>query len=171
MAQPSSWAYARGPYRVDYEQRVDPHRLQKARVARARKHMRAAGIDALLLWKNENVRYLTGLRAQIIAGKSALLNGCLLARRAAGAARLGRRDRALPDVMPWIEELHAVPIMEAARARPRRPSNIRSSRCSRAAVRRGVLGLDEAETSLFHALHELLPGVTIADGDAPMPRA
>ena len=40
--------------------------------------MRDAGLDALLLWKNENVRYLTGLRAQIIAGKSALLNGCIL---------------------------------------------------------------------------------------------
>ena len=34
--------------------------------------------DGLLVWKDENVRYLTSLRAQLIAGKTTSLNGALL---------------------------------------------------------------------------------------------
>ena len=76
--------------------------------------MREAGLDALLLWKDENVRYLTGLRAQLIAGKSTMLNGCLLVddRPPILLASGGEVQRARV-VMPWIEEIHAVPIMEA----------------------------------------------------------
>jgi Xaa-Pro dipeptidase len=60
---------------VDYERRVDPHAVREARVRRALDAMAAAGLDALLVWKDENVRFLSGLRAQIIQGKSTLLNG------------------------------------------------------------------------------------------------
>jgi Xaa-Pro aminopeptidase len=76
--------------------------------------MKAAGLDALLVWKNENVRYLSGLRAQIIAGKSAVLNGCLLLPEGPPIllASGGEVQRA-NLVMPWIEEIYAVPIMEA----------------------------------------------------------
>ncbi len=63
---------------MDYEQRVDVQALRERRVERARAAMEAAELDALLVWKDENVRFLSGLRAQIIQGKSALLNGCLL---------------------------------------------------------------------------------------------
>ena len=38
------------------------------------------GSTPCLVWKDENVRFLSGLRPQIIQGKSALLNGCLLRR-------------------------------------------------------------------------------------------
>src|SRR5918997_1639699 len=99
---------------VDYEQRVDMHALRERRVARARVAMEAAGLDALLVWKDENVRFLSSLRAQIIQGKSALLNGCLL--RADGTMTLflsgGEIDRARAT-MPWVEDLRPIPIMEA----------------------------------------------------------
>lgn len=55
--------YAQGQYQVDYEARVDFDRLRLARVAKAQDAMRARGLDALVLWKDENVRYLTSLRA------------------------------------------------------------------------------------------------------------
>ena len=38
----------------------------------------ASEADMLLVWKDENVRYLTSLRAQLIAGKTTSLNGALL---------------------------------------------------------------------------------------------
>jgi len=106
--------FAHGQFRVDYEHRPEPGVLRGKRLARAREAMAAAGLDALLVWKDENVRYLTGLRAQIIAGKSTLLNGCLLLpdRPPILLASGGEVQRARL-VMPWIEELHAVPIMEA----------------------------------------------------------
>jgi Xaa-Pro aminopeptidase len=63
---------------VDFAARNDLDSLRARRVERAHEAMRAAGLDALLVFKDENVRYLTSLRAQLIAGKTALLNGCLL---------------------------------------------------------------------------------------------
>ena len=131
---------------VDYEQRVDMHALRERRVERARAAMEAAGLDALLVWKDENVRFLSGLRAQIIQGKSALLNGCLL--RADGAMMLflsgGEIDRARAR-MPWIEDVRPIPIMEArglvrGRVRDRAPCRARRPRADRdrrAGVRAG----------------------------------
>src|SRR3984885_10754895 len=98
-------SFAHGQVRVDYERPPDPHELRGRRAERARAEMKAAGLDALLLWKDENVRYLTGLRAQLIAGKATLLNGCLLA--ASGPPVLlasGGEVQRARVVMPWIEE-------------------------------------------------------------------
>ena len=74
-----SGPFARGGGRVDFELRVDLVALRAERLARVQAALRASPLDALLLWRDENVRYLTGLRAQIISGKSALLNGVFLA--------------------------------------------------------------------------------------------
>src|SRR5262245_29187166 len=106
--------FAHGQFRVDYEDRPDPHALRRKRVERARAELRARGLDALLVWKDENVRYLTGLRAQLIAGKSTQLNGCLLPVDGPPIllASGGEVQRAR-IVMPWLEEIHTVPIMEA----------------------------------------------------------
>ena len=72
--------YARGPFGVDWEDRIDFDRLRRDRVSAVRAALRASDLDALLLWKDENVRYLTSLRAQLIAGKSTSLNGVLITR-------------------------------------------------------------------------------------------
>jgi hypothetical protein len=105
--------------------------------------MKAAGLDALLVWKNDNVRYLSGLRAQIIAGKSAVLNGCLrlpegppreggvvcgagpdVGSRELGTHRLClKRPRTL-DSRPEIGQFHLGGTLRAARHRyhVRRPA-------------------------------------------------
>jgi Xaa-Pro aminopeptidase len=162
--------FAQGQFRVDYEARPDPHLLREKRVERARLAMRRAGLDALLVWKDENVRYLTGLRAQLIAGKSALLNGCLLiGEEPPILLTSGGEAQRVATVMPWIEEAHVVPIME-------------ERGLVRAAVQktigpilatRGVrlLGLDETAYCQVIALQELATGVELADGDAVMQQA
>jgi Xaa-Pro aminopeptidase len=87
--------------------------LRAGRRARARQALADARLDAVLVWKEENVRYLTSLRPQVIAGKSGLLNGALFT--AGGAATLlvsgGDRDRA-EATMPWVDEFCTVPILE-----------------------------------------------------------
>ena len=107
--------FARGGGRADFELRVDLVALRAERLARAQAALRASPLDALLLWRDENVRYLTGLRAQIISGKSALLNGVFLADGRAPVLLCsgGEVDR-VRAVMPWIEDARAIPIMEAA---------------------------------------------------------
>jgi Xaa-Pro aminopeptidase len=162
--------FAHGQFRVDYEHRPDPYELREVRVERARAEMKAAGLDALLLWKDENVRYLTGLRAQLIAGKSTLLNGCLLP--ADGPPVLlasGGEVQRARVVMPWIEEIHAVPIMEAVGLVRGAVEHTIAPLLERHGV--GKLGLDEGAYCQVEALRDLAPGVTLADGDAPMQRA
>ena len=83
------------------------------RVEKAQNARREAGLDALLVWKDENVRYLTDLRPQLIAGKSTVLNGALLVE---GEAPIlfcsgGEKNR-VERTMPWISESHIAPIME-----------------------------------------------------------
>ena len=73
-------SYARGPSNVDWEDRVDIARLRRDRVRAVGEALDASDLDGLLLWKDENVRYLTSLRAQLIAGKMTSLNGVLLTR-------------------------------------------------------------------------------------------
>ena len=59
-------SYARGPSNVDWEDRVDIARLRRDRVRAVGEALDASDLDGLLLWKDENVRYLTSLRAQLI---------------------------------------------------------------------------------------------------------
>ena len=105
--------FAPGGFHVTYEKRVDLDALRKKRIARAEEQRRNAGLDALLVWKDENCRYLTDLRPQLIAGKTTALNGALLIE---GRAPIlfcsgGERDR-VDRTMPWIEEAHTIPIIE-----------------------------------------------------------
>jgi Xaa-Pro aminopeptidase len=157
---------------VDYEHRPDPVVLREGRLARAREAMAAAGLDALLVWKDENVRYLTGLRAQLIAGKSALLNGCLLlADRPPILLASGGEVQRARVVMPWIEEVHAVPIMEAGGlVRGAVESTIRPV-LRRHGMESGRLGLDESGYCLVQALREVMPGLELCDGDRAMQAA
>jgi Xaa-Pro dipeptidase len=162
--------FAHGQFRVDYEDRPDPYALRLKRVERAREEMRARGLDALLVWKDENVRYLTGLRAQLIAGKSTQLNGCLLT--ADGALVLlasGGEVQRARIVMPWLDQIHAVPIMEARGLVRAAVEHTIVPLLQRHAVR--VLGLDEAAFCQVEALRETATGVELADGDAAMQAA
>ncbi|HEY5058901.1 MAG TPA: Xaa-Pro peptidase family protein [Gaiellaceae bacterium] len=162
--------FAHGQFRVDYEHRPDPHELRQKRLAKARAEMKGAGLDALLLWKDENVRYLTGLRAQLIAGKTALLNGCLLiGDEPPILLASGGEIQRVRTVMPWIEEVHAVPIMEARGLVRGAVEHTIAPILERHEVAR--LGLDESAFCQVEALQALAPAVGLADGDAVMQRA
>ena len=164
--------FAHGQFRVDYEDRPDTAVLRKKRVSRAREAMVDAGLDALLLWKNENVRYVSGLRAQIIAGKSALLNGCLLLpdRGPILLASGGEAQRA-KIVMPWIEEIHIVPIMEANGLIRGTVECTIAPLLKRLNLEQARIGLDESGFALVQAVRDFLPGVVLDDGDAAMQAA
>lgn len=164
--------FAHGQFRADYEDRPDPQALREKRLRRAQERMADHDLDVLLCWKDENVRYLTGLRAQVIAGKSALLNGCLVFREGPPVllASGGEVQRARA-VMPWIEEIHAVPIMEAAGLVREVVARTIGPVLAARRLAAGRLGLDESGYALVAALREGLPGLRLADGDAVMQSA
>src|SRR5919201_1515672 len=105
--------YAPGPFAVDWEERFDFAGLRRTRVAKARRAVHPPGRGALRLWKDGNIRYLTSLRAQLIAGKSTSLNGVLLTRDQEPILICsgGERDMALHG-MRWLTRVHAIPVME-----------------------------------------------------------
>ena len=161
--------YAKGPYGVDWEERIDFARLRNDRVGAVRDALRASECDALLLWKDENVRYLTSLRAQLIAGKSTALNGVLLTADA-GPILLcsgGEVDKATAG-MPWLEGIRAIPIMEQAELVKGFVKETLAPLLNDFGVMSGRLGMDHVNLPLLDALRTRLPDLQVDDGDSLM---
>lgn len=164
--------FAHGQFATDYEARVDLHALREARVARATGCVRAAGLDALLVWKDENVRYLTGHRAQIIHGKGSLLNGALLVPgRAPILLSSGGDIQRARSAMPWIEEAYAVPIMEAEGLIRGAFEETIGPLFRRLGLDGATVGVDECSFIQVKEFARTLPGVRLEDGDTPMQAA
>jgi len=165
-------SWAPGPFAVDYEQRVDFARLRAGRLARAREQMRHRELDALLVWKDENVRYLTSLRPQLVAGKSGLLNGALLLPDGDPILFIsgGDADRAAQG-MPWIAEFHAIPILEEPGLIDHFVAVILGEVLRRHALEAARIGIDLAPQAMHDALRARHPGVRWVEGDAAMQAA
>ena len=164
--------FARGPFHVSYEARIDLNELRRKRAAKAQTERAKARLDALLVWKDENVRYLTDLRPQLIAGKTTALNGALLVE---GQAPIlfcsgGERDR-VDRTMPWIKEAHTIPIIEERALIEGFVKDILAPVLQKHALTGVRLGVDEANTILMQALTAHLPKIVIEDGDTPMQQA
>lgn len=161
--------WARGQFNVDYEQRVDHEDLRKKRVMRARQAMRDAGLDALLVWKDENQRYLTNLRAQLVSGKTTALNGALLIDDADPILLCsgGEADR-VRETMPWISEFYIVPIVEQRPLVEGFVTDILEPILARFDLQAGKLGMDEANMILVEALHRQLPNLELRECDSVM---
>ena len=161
-------AFAHGAFLTDYEARADMGQLRAERLAAARRALAASELDALLLWKDENVRYVSGLRAQLIQGKTALLNGCLLTEDELVLFVSGGEIDRVRAVMPWIDEVHAVPIMEARGLVAGAVEHVVGPALERAGLGAAGLGLDEMAFVQALELNRQLPGLVLDDGDAVM---
>ncbi len=164
--------YAAGQYQVDYEARVDFSRLRAERVRRAQDLMRQRGVDALLLWKDENVRYLTSLRAIMIQYRSTTTYGVLLL--ADGEPTLfasGGEVARAREVMPWIEDLVAIPILdEPGLVRTVVNDEIYPRLADRGLVN-GRIGVDGMTLPQLQAYQAVLPGAELVDGETLMQKA
>jgi Xaa-Pro dipeptidase len=169
---PTGEGWAAGPFAVDYERRVDFDALRAKRLQRARAAMAAARLDALLVWKDENVRYLTSLKPQLLAGKSGFLNGALLADDAAPIIFVsgGDYDRA-KQRMPWLGEAWPIPILEERGLIDYFVSTVLGDVLERHRLKRGRIGLDMASQALHAALQATFPDVRWTDGDGVMQHA
>lgn len=164
--------YAKGPFAVDWEDRYDFAELRRQRVERSQHALADSDADGLLVWKDENVRYLTALRAQLIAGKTTSLNGAILV-PGEGPILLGSGgeiDKARMG-MSWIGEAHAVPIMEQRELVDGFVKDILSPILADRGLTSGKLAVDQANISFIQALRTHLPDVELVDGDAVMQQA
>jgi Xaa-Pro aminopeptidase len=164
--------YARGGFNVGYEDRVDVKQLRAKRIAKAHEQRKKAGLDALLVWKDENQRYLTDLRPQLIHGKTTALNGGLLIE---GQDPIlfcsgGERDR-VDRTMSWIKEVHTIPIVEEKALVRGLVKDILGPVLKKYGLTQAKLGLDEGNMVFIKALQEAFPKLVVEDGDTPMQMA
>jgi Xaa-Pro dipeptidase len=165
-------SYAKGPFAVDWEDRYDFARLRSDRVSKTQDALSSSAADMLLVWKDENVRYLTGLRAQLIAGKTTSLNGALMA---PGEEPIllgsgGEIDKAKFG-MSWIGEAHAVPIMEQRELVDGFVTDILTPLLKERGLKAGRLAVDQANISFIQSMQEHLPDIELIDGDTVMQQA
>jgi Xaa-Pro aminopeptidase len=164
--------FAQGQFNVGYEQRVDLAGLRRERVGKAQAERDRAGLDALLVWKDENVRYLTDLRPQLIAGKTTALNGALLHEGADPVLFCSGGERGRVDAtMPWITEVHTIPIIEQRALVDGFVREILAPVIADHELASARIGLDEANTILVECIRHHLPDVKIVDGDTAMQQA
>lgn len=158
-----------GSSAVDWEQRYDFDRLRAGRLRRAWDAMESHGVDVLVVWKMENVRYLSSLRSQVIAGKSSILNGVMLVRESPPVllASGGEVDKAA-RFMPWLQGLHAIPVMEESGLVDGFVRSVLAPLLSEARLTGGRLGTDQVSIALLTALRDHLPGFDVVDGDTPL---
>ncbi len=164
--------YAKGPFAVDWEDRHDFPTMRHQRVERARTALAGSSADAILVWKDENVRYLTGLRAQLIAGKTTSLNGALLVpgQEPILLGSGGEIDKARFG-MSWLAEAHAVPIMEQRELVDGFVRDILTPLLADHDLTSGRLAVDQANISFIQSLTANLPGLELVDGDTVMQQA
>ena len=164
--------FARGPFHVGYERRVDLDALRQKRIAKADEQRRQAGLDALLVWKDENCRYLTDLRPQLIAGKTTALNGALLVEGRAPIVFCsgGERDR-IDRTMPWVKQVHTIPIIEEKALVDGLIRDILGPVLREHRLTDAKLGLDESNMVFYKALTHHFPNMKVEDGDTPMQQA
>ena len=164
--------FARGPFHVGYERRVDLDALRQKRIAKADQQRHLAGLDALLVWKDENCRYLTDLRPQLIAGKTTALNGALLVEGRASIVFCsgGERDR-IDRTMPWVKEVHTIPIIEEKALVDGLIRDILGPVLREHRLTDAKLGLDESNMVFYKALTNHFPKMKVEDGDTPMQQA
>jgi Xaa-Pro aminopeptidase len=163
--------YGAGTSAVDWESRYDFDRLRAGRVARAQDALAADRLDAVLVWKSENVRYLTSLRSQVISGKDSILNAALLVpgHQPVLLCSGGEVDHAA--FMPWLGAVHAVPIMEQRELVDGFVRAILVPALTERGLDRGTLGIDSTGIHLIRAIESALPGITIVDGDHALQQA
>ncbi|MEX0756291.1 MAG: Xaa-Pro peptidase family protein [Actinomycetota bacterium] len=164
--------YARGPFGVDWEDRIDFDRLRRNRIRQVRDTLRASDIDAMLLWKDENVRYLTSLRAQLIAGKTTSLNGVLISQDSDPILLCsgGEIDKVSMG-MSWLTAAHPIPIMEQRELVDGFVKSTLVPLLADLGVDAGRLGVDQVNYSLVEAMQSHVPDVQLTDGDSLMQQA
>lgn len=136
-----------------------------------RERLAASELDALLLWKDENVRFTTALRPQIIQGKNALLNGCLVTEDSLILLCSGGEVDRVRYVMPWIDEVETVPIMEARGLIAGTVDAVIAPAIGRLGLGEATIGLDELAYAQVQELARAVGGAEWSDGDAVMQQA
>ncbi len=158
--------WPRGGMMVDWEHRIDFERMRRERVAKTQAAMKEAGIDALVLWKDENVRYLTSARVIMIQYRSSTTYGVLLAREGEPTllASSGEAHR-IQECMPWIKDYVPIGILEEPGLVEHTVRDEIVPRLKKWGAANKTIGLDLHTFMQREALERHLPEAKFVDGE------
>lgn len=161
--------YARGMGQADYEARIDWEALRRKRVERAQRLLRERGLDALLVWKDENVRYLTSLRAITLQYRATTQYGVALFPEGPSTLFLSGGEVARArDAMPWIGEFVVIPILEEPGLVDAVVGDEVKRVLEKGGAAAGRVGLDGMTMPQWEAYRRHLPRAAFADGETLM---
>jgi Xaa-Pro aminopeptidase len=112
------------------------------------------------------------MRAQLISGKSALLNGCLLRKQGPPIMLISGGDlQRAQNAMTWIEEFHPIPILEATGLIHGAFETTIAPLLRKHGLDAGRIGIDECSYIQIKQFAQSVPGVELDDGDSLMQSA
>ena len=154
---------------VDWEARIDYDRMRRERMQRAKDAVDKAEVDALFLFRLENVRYLSGLRTHMWPASSWMSASALLP-RGYDAIIFSQDYSHATERMPWIRDriinfpTGALEIVSGVR----KWADVVKNQLAERGITPKRIGVDSWSPALFKALPEEFPGVEFVDGEAIM---
>ena len=142
--------------------RVDFGRLRRERLARSLAEMERDGLDALLLGREANARYVSGARRLWTCGLRPFAPGCVVLREGAQVHLLSTWDEGIPPEIP----------RERLFQTTWNPRNLLAHLGRIDALKRARrIGVDGMTPAFAQALHTAFPDAEFADGSATLLRA
>jgi Xaa-Pro aminopeptidase len=152
---------------TDWEARIDYQRMRKERLEKAQAAIKKFGLDALVLFRFENVRYVTGHRKIMVCGGIAA-DPVLSILTKQGDPYIFTMD--IDSTLlrePWIPKDRVKPtywveLESGARGFARAIKEILGPDA------KGKIGIDNWVTPVYHVFPKDLPGATFVDGQDVM---
>jgi Xaa-Pro aminopeptidase len=151
---------------VDWEERINPERLRSERLTKAKAALKKSEADALLIFRLEDVRYITGLRTHL--GPVPFLGLAAVFLPKGGEPVLFTMDADHAKArMPWIPKENIRPLVHgiiegyegAIRAWAEANKDVFKK------VTDGVIGIDLLTPGLYNALKAVFPKMKIIYGE------
>jgi Xaa-Pro aminopeptidase len=159
-----------GTMAVDWEERVDFDRLRRERLERAKRHLRASELGALLCFDMSNIRYITATHIGTWA-MDKLIRFCLLPRGDEPIMwDFGSAARHHKLYNPWLADARSRAGISTLRGSVEGRAESVARKIRAELEERGLLGeplgVDVIELPVLHALQA--EGISVVDGQALM---
>ncbi|MGI0080078.1 MAG: aminopeptidase P family N-terminal domain-containing protein, partial [Nitrososphaerales archaeon] len=162
-------SYARGTGQVDYEERIDFAKLRNERVKKTVEQVKSHDLDAVLVWREENVRYLSSLRVQLLMYRGPTQSAVLLSSKGDLALFVsGGEIERVKKTMPWIKEVHPISMLEEESQVKQFSKDVLQGVLKEHGLLGGKIGIDAMTFNLMDAYQRDLGGIMVRDGNRPL---
>ncbi len=154
---------------MDYEERIDFSKLRKERVQKTVEELKRNDLDAVLVWREENVRYLSSLRVQLLMYRGPTQSAVLLTAKGDLAIFVSGGEIArVKETMPWISECYPISMLEEESQVIQFSNDVLQKVLKEHGLLGGNIGIDAMTYNLMDAYQKNLGGATIHDGNRPL---